>query len=97
MNIYLLIKIEGRSDKRDELHELLTNLSLELPTINGCLSVLVLRDIELPDHYTLVETWKSPKLHRNHLAHLQKSGAWNAFVALLAKKPQASTYHRFPS
>jgi len=87
-----LIKIEGRSDKRDELHEFLVELSRDLPRVNGCEGVLVLRDLESADHYALVETWKSQKFHQNHFDHLQKSGAWATFVTLLAREPLVSTF-----
>jgi quinol monooxygenase YgiN len=56
--LVVIATLTGKSDKRDELTEVLGTAAAGTRTEAGCLAYSMTRDLEDPDRYVSVEVWQ---------------------------------------
>lgn len=91
MSVVQIITFRAKPEKLAQFTDLMQSLKATLPSVPGCEAVRIHQGTDDPCAFTLVETWITEDRHREHIAELQKSGAWSDVAALLAGEP-ASGY-----
>ena len=88
----VIITFHPKPGLGEEFHRLMQSVKVDLPTAEGCDSVLVLRHGPAEAQFTLVEEWQSKALHAAHVERMVSSGAWAKLEALLSAPPHSDFY-----
>ena len=87
MDIHVIIRFQARPERLDDFAQLLDQVKLNLPKVDGCRAARVFRHEDQPGGFTLLETWASRAQHEAHLAHVVASGRWAEVLTHLAADP----------
>jgi quinol monooxygenase YgiN len=88
----VIVTFEPEPESAEEFHRLMQSVKADLPTVEGCDGVVVLRHGLAEAQYTLVEEWQSAALHSAHIERMVSSGAWAKLEALLSAPPRLDFY-----
>ncbi len=92
MSIKFIITFQAKEDAIRDLSEVMRQVKTDLPNIEGCEGVQVLRNAVNPSVFTLVEAWESKNRHLENSQKLADSGAWDQIVDLLVSAPAGNYY-----
>jgi quinol monooxygenase YgiN len=92
MSIKVIVKFNVKSEKLDGFSTILENVKSDLPRVDGCQGVCICRSITNANQFTLVETWKSKKLHQDHFAKIIEDGVWSYISDHLSTEPESDYY-----
>lgn len=77
----------------DAFLNIMKSVKTDLPTADGCSGVEILRSIENPSEFTLIESWESQHKHQTHIQTLTESGGWDYLLGLLTHTPNGHYHH----
>lgn len=92
MSVTFIINFYIKPEAADDFAQIMQNVKVELPHIEGCVGVSIHQNIEDKLNYNLVEIWQSEAAHKAHIANLSASGEWDKIASLLAIEPIGSYY-----
>jgi quinol monooxygenase YgiN len=92
MTINFLISFQVKEQELDSFKNILGDVKINLPKVEGCQSVAVLAQLDNPLAFTLVETWESRALHGAHVDALVTGGQWDVIAAHLTADPASAYY-----
>ncbi len=81
------VTFHAQADQLAAFEQIMRSVKLQLPTIQGCLGVRVLRSAEQPQIFVLVEDWESNAQHAAHISNLIEGGDWAEIEAMLQAPP----------
>lgn len=85
---YLLaVTFQPKPEQLAAFTELMHSVKTELPKVEGCLNLRILRHEGAPARFLLIEDWQSADLHDAQIARLVESGDWAAIEAMLDCAP----------
>jgi quinol monooxygenase YgiN len=87
-NPYILtVTFQPKPEHLAAFAELMDSVKNELPKVEGCLNLRILRQDQGPTTFLLIEDWQSAELHDAQIARLVASGDWAAIEAMLRCPP----------
>lgn len=78
---------EVKEDRLDTFRDMMADVKVTLPQVNGCQSVAVYNGLDEPAVFTLVESWDSREAHQRHIESLVRSGTWEVIASHLKTDP----------
>lgn len=84
---YLVIKFDVRAERLEEFTSLMMGVKQAMKTEEGFEDAFVLRGMEAPHQFVLIERWESKALHQEHFDRIVASGDWRNIRAMLNKEP----------
>ncbi len=91
MSITHIGEFQAAPGKQESLYDFLQSLIPYISSSPGCLSCEVLRNIEKPDNFFVVEKWSSVEDHRKSLAGFPKEDMQSA-MTLFGSPPKGGYY-----
>ncbi|TKZ17504.1 antibiotic biosynthesis monooxygenase [Shimia litoralis] len=86
-NHIVLVTFKPKPESFGNFETLIASVQADLPGAEGCNRVRVLRSVEQPPAFVLIEDWESKDLHAAHVAGLVETGAWAKIEAMLNEPP----------
>lgn len=87
MPVQVIVEFRAAEEKLPAFLDIMKSVSNDLPKVNGCSAVLVLRSSDDPCRFTLIETWDSSDHHQAHIDELVANGTWHAISQNLIADP----------
>jgi quinol monooxygenase YgiN len=94
MCIKVIVRFNVKSSKLDDFTQIMENVKLDLPNVEGCHDVKIYKGSANANLFTLVETWKSKQLHQKHIAKLTADGVWRFISEHLSAEPESDYYRQ---
>lgn len=94
MAVQLIITFEIKKEKLEGFLNLLEDVKIKLPEIEGCNEVKIFQKKEKQHHITLVESWESKKIHQAHIQTVVDSGDWEFIASHLVTSPISDYYQQ---
>lgn len=95
MPITLLVTLVAKPSSMDEIARVMTEVKDYLPKVAGCESVRIVRDLDEPARFTLIESWSSRQEHEAYQRGVAESGGWGHILEHLAADPVSTYYEDF--
>ena len=92
MSINVIVNFNVKNNKISEFKNILSSVKTELPQVEGCYSVEIFKNTDAIGLFTLVETWETKQLHKNHISKLIEEGTWDFISGHLTAEPTSSYY-----
>ncbi len=92
MSLKFIITFQAKTNTIADFLKIMQQVKTDLPMVDGCHDVQVLRNIDNPCVFTLVETWENKESHQENSKKLQDSGSWDHIIGLLASEPDGSYF-----
>ena len=89
-NHIVTVTFKPKSDQQTAFETVLQSVKTELPKVEGCLGVRVLKHQNDPSTFLLIEDWKTAELHNAHITRLIESGEWAALEQMLSEPPSSN-------
>ena len=93
MSVNLVISFNVKEEKLQSFKDLMNDVKINLPKVNGCKTVKVLNHLDHPLEFTMVESWDSRELHGAHVQSLIDNGQWNAIADHLSASPVSGYFN----
>lgn len=90
MSEIFMIKFQAKETASAEFLELMLSVKQDLPRVEGCEGVIVLRQTDDPARFILLETWRNREFHDANTQKLIQAGAWDHLKSLLVAEPEGS-------
>lgn len=87
MSVNLVISFKVKEEKLESFRNVMQDVKINLPKVDGCRDVKILNHLEDPLAFTLVEAWDSQEIHGAHVQRLIDSGQWTAIAEHLSSAP----------
>lgn len=87
MSVNLVISFNVKEEKLQSFKDIMNDVKINLPKLDGCQAVRILNHLEDPLAFTLVETWDSREMHGIHVDKMISSGQWGVIVEHLSSAP----------
>lgn len=84
---YLVIQFDVREERLAEFTEIMTGVKSAMKTEEGFEDAYVLKGIDVPHQFILIERWRSKELHLEHFDRIVASGDWKNIRDMLASAP----------
>lgn len=97
MSITLVVTLVARKESVEEIARVMTEVRSYLPEVEGCESVRILRGLDDPAAFTLIESWTSREAHETYQRGVAESGGWGHILRHLASDPVSVYYEDFAS
>ncbi|OUR96795.1 hypothetical protein A9Q84_10670 [Halobacteriovorax marinus] len=94
MHHYVIVNFTVKQNKISSFVEKMNELKAQLPKVNGCEEVSIYQDKSNTVSFTIVEKWKSPKEHQEHIENITNDGSLEAISSLLAKPMSGYGYNK---
>lgn len=88
--VFLMIRFNVAEPSVPEFLEIMTNINDLMASEEGFMSATVYRDNDDPLSFTLIETWKTRALHREHYDRIVENGDWENILGMLTAEPDMS-------
>lgn len=95
MSITLIVTLEAKPDAIAEIARTLEEVKSYLPKVDGCESVRIIRAIDDPATFTLIEEWTSRAAHEAYQRGVAEDGGWEHFTRHLAREATSVYYEDF--
>jgi quinol monooxygenase YgiN len=95
MSITLLVTLVAKPASIGEIAQVMTEVKDYLPKIDGCESVRIVRDLDEPARFSLIESWSSRGHHETYQRSIAESGGWGHILEHLASEPVSTYYEDF--
>jgi len=92
METKLIITFKIKKEKLQSFLNIVKDVKINLPQIDGCKGVEVFQAIDDKYKITFIETWENVKKHEKHIKHVVDSGAWESISSHLVDAPQSQYY-----
>lgn len=86
-NHIVSVTFKSKLEHSQTFEDVMRSVKTDLPTVDGCNSVRIMRHKDDLLTYTLIEEWTDQKLHEAHIENLITSGAWDNIEAMLSEAP----------
>ncbi len=90
MSLKFIITFHAKPDSKEAFLEIMQQVKIELPVVEGCEGVQVMQGVDDPCIFTLFEAWENKEAHQANSQKLMDSGSWDHIVGLLASEPDGS-------
>ncbi|ARU55685.1 MAG: antibiotic biosynthesis monooxygenase [Pseudomonadales bacterium] len=90
MNVIITFNV--KEDKLASFRQIMDDVKINLPSVEGCDTVTIYNDAEDPKVFTLVETWNSREAHKKHIDGVVASGTWETIAQHLQSDPVSSYF-----
>ncbi|WPN58968.1 putative quinol monooxygenase [Pseudomonas sp. P9_31] len=87
MSVNLVISFNVKEEKLQSFKDIMNDVKINLPKVDGCQMVKILNYLEDPLAFTLVEVWDSREIHGTHVDQMVSSGQWKVIVEHLSSAP----------
>jgi len=94
-NHIVLVTFKPKLESLEDFGTLMASVKADLPSAEGCNRVRVLRSVEQPPAFVLIEDWESKDLHAAYVAGLVETGAWAKVEAMLTEPPASAILDEF--
>ncbi len=95
MSITLLVTLVARPESIPEIARTLEEVKSYLPKVDGCESVRIVRGLDDPAVFTLIESWTSRAKHEAYQRGVAEAGGWGHFTRHLASDAVSVYYEDF--
>lgn len=86
------VTFKAKPEHSITFEDVMQSVKTDLPTVEGCNSVRIMRHKDDPLTYTLIEDWTEQKLHEVHINGLVTSGLWDNIEAMLSEAPTSFVF-----
>ena len=87
MNVTVILEVQSKPEKIDELKSTLENILPDTRSYEGCVNVQVNSNQDDPLNLVLLETWESRQHYEKYLGWRTETGAIEALGAMLSQPP----------
>lgn len=94
MHVMLIITFEIKKEKLQSFMKIIQNVKQQLPQVDGCQDVNIMKIHDNPNTITFIETWESIEKHQNHIKKVVDSGDWEYIYSHLLKEPKSAYYSK---
>lgn len=84
---YLVIQFDVRMERLAEFTDIMMGVKQAMQTEEGFQDAFVLRGLDAPGQFILVERWQSKELHLEHFDRIVASGEWQNIRGMLNSAP----------
>ncbi len=95
MSITLLVTLVARPGSIAEIARTLEEVKSYLPKVDGCESVRIVRGLDDPALFTLIESWSSRAKHETYQRGVAEAGGWGHFTRHLVGDAVSVYYEDF--
>ena len=89
-SVHLVIRFEVKEDRLSDFMPIMQNVERDMASEAGFESARVLRDVDDPRVFTLIEKWSTRAHHEEHFDKIVASGDWASILAMQQKDPLMS-------
>lgn len=86
----VIITFRAKESELQNFTNLMATVKNDLPTVEGCNGVSILRHKDDASIFTLIEDWSNQEAHSSHIDGLITSGNWAKIEAMLVDAPSTS-------
>ena len=90
----MCIKVSVKFDVKETMIEsfirILESVKKDLPSVEGCQGVIVMRQRGRKNQFSLIESWSNTELHQAHVNRLVEDGSWDLIMTHLNSDPDSA-------
>lgn len=92
MSVNVVVEFRVKESCTEDFSNLAKTVKQDLPTVEGCMGVVVHRRIDKQQCYLFIEQWQTQCAHETHIRSLRESGVWQHVLGLLESEPKTNYY-----
>lgn len=86
----VIVTFRAKESELQNFTKLMDSVKNDLPAVEGCNGVRILRQKDDASIFTLIEDWSNQEAHSSHIDGLITSGNWAKIEAMLVDAPSTS-------
>jgi len=92
-DIQLMITFNIKKDKLSSFMEIIKEVKIALPKVDGCKRVQIFQAKENQSTITFIETWENVSKHKKHIEKVIDAGDWEYISSHLTADPKSLYYY----
>ncbi len=91
MSVTRINEFQAADNRNEDLYAFLKSIVPYISSSNGCISCILLRNKELPNHFVIIEIWDSEQDHKNSVEAYPKEEMQKA-MPLISSPPRGGYF-----